>query len=289
MSHAALDELVNLNRPDQVDLLDQMMQVLTESQAVTHLFVRGSLASGTADRLSDVDFIVGVEDHSFTEFVSVLDALVMTELGAIMPGWRDTIVGDMGGLGFVYLVPWASKLQQIDLYVVPASQAVSVAQRTDARSMFVRQLEPDYVPESAVSEYTVQAPTSLYSCHQLAIEVLVVGYLVRKRIARGQDFIAYSEWHFFTTAVKNLIKAALAPQSQYHGWYQLPAEVGSTPIGKQCLRDLNALISMSAIPTVSSLTDGLERVVAITERAAPETAGSLNSAIDAYRQYLELT
>lgn len=132
MSHAVLDELSKMNRPDQFDLLERAAEVLTASPTVTHLLVRGSLASGTADRLSDVDFIVGVEDGAFAEFVSVLDALVSAELGGIMPGWRDTIVGDMGGLGYVYLVGWAGRLQQVDLYVVPATKVVGVHEHTGA-------------------------------------------------------------------------------------------------------------------------------------------------------------
>ncbi len=126
------------------------------------------------------------------------------------------------------------------------------------------------------------------SCAELLIETLVVGYLIRKRITRGQEFIAYSEAYLFNTAAKNLIKAALAPTSRYYGWYQLREEIGSTPIGKECLRDLGALISAPAIPTVETLSDGLNRVIAIAERAAPEAVDCLRTALDAYRYYLEL-
>lgn len=112
---------------------------------------------------------------------------------------------------------------------------------------------------------------------------------MRKRIIRGQEFIAYSEAHLFNTAAKNLIKTALAPTSRYYGWYQLREEIGSTPIGKECLRDLATLIAAPAIPTAETLAMGLDRVVAIAQRAAPEAVDSLRSAIDAYRHYLELT
>jgi hypothetical protein len=37
------------------------------------------------------------------------------------------------------------------------------------------------------------------------------------------------------------------------------------------------------------LAEGLDRVVAIAERAAPEAVGCLRPAIDAYLRYLELT
>lgn len=132
MSHPALDDLARAHRPAQFGLLERAMDLFIASPAVTHLLVRGSLASGTADRLSDVDFIVGVADRDYPELVSVLDPLMSADLAAIMPGWRDTIVGDMGGLGYVYLVPWAGHLQQVDLYTVPASSVSIVQQRTRA-------------------------------------------------------------------------------------------------------------------------------------------------------------
>ncbi len=148
MSHAVLDELATANRPDQFGLLERATELFTTSPAVTHLLVRGSLASGAADRLSDVDFVVGVEDRVFAEFVSVLDPLMSVDLGGILPGWRDTIVGDLGGLGYVYLVGWAGHLQQVDLYVVPASQVSKVHEHTVARSIFVHDADATYELDS---------------------------------------------------------------------------------------------------------------------------------------------
>jgi len=283
-----LDELTRANRPDQFGLLEHAIGLLTASPAVTDLLVRGSLAAGTADRLSDVDFVVGVEDRSYPEFVSVLDALVSADLGGILPGWRDTIVGDMGGLGYVYLVGWAGHLQQVDLYVVPASQVSIVRERAQAHPIFVRDADRTYEPDPRVAPFITRTLAEPRSCAELLIEALVLGYLVRKRITRGQEFIAYSEAYLFNTAAKNLIKTALVPNSRYYGWYQLREEIGSTPIGKQCLRDLAVLISAAAIPTATTLAEGVDRVVAIASRAAPETVEVLAPAIDAYRYYLEL-
>ncbi|MGH3694443.1 MAG: hypothetical protein ACRDRX_10750 [Pseudonocardiaceae bacterium] len=289
MSHAVLDELAKANRPDQFGLLERAADLFTISPAVTHLLVRGSLASGTADRLSDVDFVIGVEDGLLPEFVPVLDALVSAELGGILPGWRDMIVGDMGGLGYVYLVGWAGHLQQVDLYLVPASRVTGVREHTVAHPIFVRDPDASYLPDPRVASFITRASVQSRSCAELLIETLVVGYLIRKRITRGQEFIAYSEAYLFNQATKNLIKAALAPTSRYHGWYQLREEIGLTPIGKQCLRDLHALISAPAIPSAEMLAEALDRVIAIAERAAPEAVDSLRPAIDAYRCYLELT
>ncbi|MGL4745948.1 MAG: hypothetical protein ACRCXL_16380 [Dermatophilaceae bacterium] len=282
------DELAKANRPHQFGLLEHATNLFRASPAVTHLLVRGSLASGTADRLSDVDFVVGVDDSSFPDFVAILDALVSADLGGILPGWRDSIVGDMGGLGYVYLVAWADRLQQIDLYVVPGSRIGESSEHTAARPIFVRGVDKTYQPDTSATSFVARTLAEPRSCTELLIETLVLGYLMRKRITRGQQFIAYSETHLFNTAAMKLIKTALAPTSRYYGWYQLPEEVGSTPIGKECLRDLAALISSPTIPTAESLAEGLDRVVAIAERAAPESVESLRPAIEAYRFYLGL-
>lgn len=195
----------------------------------------------------------------------------------------------MGGLGYVYLISWVGELQQVDLYVVPASRVRWAHEHTVAHPIYVRDAEAAYDPDPRVAPFIARTVAKPRSCAELLIETLVVGYLMHKRITRGQDFIAYSEAYVFNTAAKDLIKAALAPTSRYYGWYQLREEIGSTPIGKECLRDLSALISTPPIPTAKTLADRLDLVVAIAERTAPEAVDSLRTALDSYRYYLELT
>ncbi|MFI8974202.1 nucleotidyltransferase domain-containing protein [Nocardia asteroides] len=289
MTLPVLTELAEANRPEQFALLEFVGEKLASSDVVTALVVRGSLARGTADRLSDIDFVVGVEDSRFEEYVSVLDVLATTELGSILPGWRDTIVGDMGGLGFVYLIGWAGRLQQLDLYVAPASRIGGVREHAVCQTIFTRDPAADYRPEPTTARFVADEMGRPRTCVDLLVEAMVIGYLIRKRISRGQHLIAYSEVFLFNTAAKNLIKAALAPRSTYYGWYQLEAEVGATPIGRECLAHLLALISAPGIPTLASLADGLNRVFAVAELAAPEAIDTIKDAIDAYRHYLELT
>ncbi|APE36854.1 hypothetical protein BOX37_26270 [Nocardia mangyaensis] len=288
MTLSVLTELAEANRPEQFALLEHAAERLASSDAVTTLLVRGSLARGTADRLSDIDFVVGVRDSQFEEYVSVLDALATTELGSILPGWRDSIVGDMGGLGFVYLIGWAGQLQQLDLYLVPASHIGQVREQADCQTIFTRDRSAEFEPDSTTARFVSGEVSRPRTCTDLLVEAMVVGYLIRKRISRGQRLIAYSEVFLFNTAAKNLIKAALAPRSTYYGWYQLEAEVGATPIGRECLAHLTALISAPGIPTLASLTDGLNRVFAVAELAAPDAIDTIRDAIDAYRHYLEL-
>jgi hypothetical protein len=230
--------------------------------------VRGSLAHGTADRLSDVDFVVGVHDAQLPSFVDALNALMSIEAGALLPGWRDTIVADLGGVGLVFLVPDDGRLHQIDLYLVPASRIPGLRETVSTAVILDRQPAPAAAPAIAVAESFAAAFLARpRTCTELLIEHLVLAVLLHKRIKRGQRFVAYSEWHRLHTATKDLIKTALAPASQFWGWYQLREEIAVTPIGRACLGDLDAAISGPAIPETADVNGAIERAIALVERA----------------------
>ncbi|MGA5130905.1 hypothetical protein ACPCTO_13950 [Streptomyces olivoreticuli] len=284
-----LAELAEANRPAQLPLVTRTAELLAVSPAVTHLLVRGSLASGTADRLSDVDFLVGIRDGALPAFISALDDLMAVEAGALLPGWRDSIVVDLGGIGFVFLVPHDGKLHQIDLYLAPASQVPTIRRRVASAILFER--EPSETTTSQIRqarECVAEQKARPKSCTELLIEHLVLAVLLHKRIQRGQRFIAYAEWHLLHTATKDLIKAALAPASRFWGWYQLREEIALTPIGRACLADLEMAVTSPAVPDAVGVDAALDRVIALTKRACPSALDGLHDAVTAYRTYLEL-
>ncbi|MFE4976916.1 hypothetical protein ACFRAR_33030 [Kitasatospora sp. NPDC056651] len=284
-----LAAITQANRPAQLPLLSKLADILATSPAVTHLMVRGSLAHGTADRLSDVDFVAGVHDARFPPFVEALDTLMPVEAGALLPGWRDTIVADLGGVGMVFLVPDEGKLHQIDLYVAPASRIPRLQETVSTAVLLDRRPGPVTAPDVAAAESFAAAFLARpRSCAELLIEHLVLAVLLHKRIKRGQRFVAYSEWHRLHTATKDLIKTALAPASRFWGWYQLREEIAVTPIGRACLGDLDAAISGPAIPEAADVTEAIERVLALAERACPQALDGLHDAVAAYRTYQEL-
>ncbi|MGW3075162.1 hypothetical protein [Kitasatospora sp. NPDC001132] len=84
------------------------------------------------------------------------------------------------------------------------------------------------------------------------------------------------------------VKTALAPASWFWGWYQLREEIAVTPIGRACLGDLDAAISGPAIPEAADVTEAIERVLALAERACPQALDGLHDAVAAYRTYQEL-
>ncbi|WP_331748683.1 nucleotidyltransferase domain-containing protein [Streptomyces chartreusis] len=128
-----LEELAQAHRPVQLAVLGDLVRALSATTAVTHLLVRGSLATGTADRLSDVDLVVAVRDEKLPALMDSLDALMSTTFGTLLPGWRDTIVGNLGGAGFVYLLPHDGHLLQLDLYLCPTSAVAALRRRIGPR------------------------------------------------------------------------------------------------------------------------------------------------------------
>ncbi|MFE4826318.1 hypothetical protein [Streptomyces sp. NPDC056672] len=284
-----LAELADANRPAQLPLVGHIAQILSVSPAVTHLLVRGSLASGTADRLSDVDFVIGVDDALLPAFTDALDDLMAVEAGVLLPGWPDSIVADLGGLGYVFLIPYDGKLQQVDLYLAPASKISAIRRKVTCAAVLDRDPAPPLDEDRRRAEtFVAERVARPRTCAELLVEHLVLAVLLRKRLRRGQRFVAYAEWHLLHTATKDLIKAALAPTSRYWGWYQLREELALTPIGRACLADLDAAVTSPAVPTAQDVDAALDRVIALTERACPNALAGLTDAVTACRTYLEL-
>jgi hypothetical protein len=285
-----IDELARASRPQQFALLGHAGEAFRTGVYVSHLLVRGSLATGTADRMSDVDFVIGVRDGDFKQFVGALDLFMTVELGAILPGWRDTIVSRMGGLGYVFLVASDGGLYQIDTYVVPESVIPAVQVRTGARVLFgdVAGKPEDAEHGSDVAQFVERELNRPLTCSDLVVEILVLIQMMRKRIKRGQRFVVYSETFLLLSAVKELVKKALSPTSTFWGWYNLDEEIGVTSTGRACLDELVTLIDQPPIRTLDALASAFRRIEGIIGLAAPESLDAFRPAVDAYKHYLDL-
>lgn len=291
---APLEELARAHRLSQLTVLEDLVDTLSATDAVTHLLVRGSLATGTADRLSDVDLVVAVRDTVLPALLDSLDALMSTTFGALLPGWRDTIVADLGGAGFVYLLPHAGHLLQLDLYVCPTSRVGPLRRRigprllwqgpdTDTDTQTCSGTDPD-APVEAARELA-RAAVAPVDCGALLVQAVVLHAMLRKRIARGQHYIAYGLLHDLHVTCRDLIRTALVPHSRHHGWYHLPDEVGRTTLGQECLAELTGALTGPPVPTAAHADDALERIVRLAHRVAPHAVEALADEITAYRAY----
>jgi hypothetical protein len=284
-----LEELAYASRPQQFILLERAISTFTQSHVITRILVRGSLATGTADRMSDLDFVLGIHDADYISLVHSLNALMSTGLGAILPGWRDTIVRRMGGIGYVFLVARDNHLYQMDVYVAPESAMGSLMQNTRAQVVWEAESQARTCStDSRLADFIEAENTRPQTCAENTVEILVLIQMMLKRIKRGQRFVLHAETQMLTTAVKDLIKVALAPTSMYWGWYHLDEEIGITDIGRSCLQDLYALVSAAPLRTADDLFDWLRLIETIIERAAPEAIDTMRPAIEAYKEYLEL-
>ncbi|WP_329422738.1 nucleotidyltransferase domain-containing protein [Streptomyces sp. NBC_01693] len=283
-----LEELAYAHRPSQLTVLADLVQTLSGVPAVTQLLVRGSLATGTADRLSDVDLVVAVTDERLLALMGSLDAVMSTEFGALLPGWRDTIVGDLGGAGFVYLLPHDGHLLQLDLYLCPDSAVDALRRRIGPRLLWQGTRTgtgPDARARTEASAELVRTAAAPADCTKLLVQAMVLHAMLRKRVLRGQEYIAYGLLHHLHETCRDVIRTALVPHSRHHGWYHLPDEVGRTAIGRECLAELTDALSGPPVPTVVQADQALERIVRLSGRIAPHAVTALADEIAAYRAY----
>ncbi|WP_331759869.1 nucleotidyltransferase domain-containing protein (plasmid) [Streptomyces sp. NBC_01525] len=284
----AIEELAYAHRPVQLAVLGDLVHALSATTAVTHLLVRGSLATGTADRLSDVDLVVAVRDGQLPALMDSLDALLSTTFGALLPGWRDTIVGDMGGAGYVYLLPRDGHLLQLDLYLCPTSAVGTLRRRIGPRLLWQgpgAEDTPDVGTQARTAQELARAAQAPTDCGALLVQAMVLHAMLRKRLVRGQQYIAYGLLHDLNATCRDVIRTALVPHSRHHGWYHLPDEVGRTATGKECLRELAQALTSPPVPTIAQADEALERIVRLARRIAPHAVDSLTDEITAYRAY----
>lgn len=101
---------------------------------------------------------------------------------------------------------------------------------------------------------------------------MVLHAMLRKRVLRGQEYIAYGLLHHLHETCRDVIRTALVPHSRHHGWYHLPDEVGRTAIGRECLAELTDALCGPPVPTVvqaDQADQALERIVRLSGRIAP--------------------
>ncbi|MEV6425050.1 nucleotidyltransferase domain-containing protein [Streptomyces sp. NPDC051662] len=283
-----LEELAHAHLPVQLTVLAELVDTLSAAEAVTHLLVRGSLADGTADRLSDVDLVVAVQDDRLPLLMESLDALMSTTFGTLLPGWRDTIVGDLGGAGFVYLLPHGGHLLQLDLYLCPASGVEALRRRIGPRLLWERSKSGSEASETARRETAAELArtgSAPADCSTLLVQAMVLHAMLRKRVIRGQQYIAYGLWHQLHATCRDLIRTALVPHSRHHGWYHLPDEVGRTTVGRECLAELTDVLTGPPVPTVAQADEALERIVRLGGLVASLAIEGLADEITAYRAY----
>ncbi|MFD7621038.1 hypothetical protein [Streptomyces sp. NPDC059802] len=125
-----------------------------------------------------------------------------------------------------------------------------------------------------------QAPAD---CGSLLVQAMVLHAMLRKHLARVQQYIAYGLLHDLNATCRGVIRTALVPHSRHHGWHHLPDEVGHTARGRKCLTELTQALTSPPVPTVAQAYEAPDRIVRLAQQIAPHAVGSPADEISAYR------
>ena len=283
---ASIAGLLDANRPPQIDILRTVVRAFSQSPAVTQLLIRGSLNAGRADRSSDVDLVVCAQPGALPRIIENIDCIIRTSVGCLFSGWPDAVAPDLGGAGFVFLVPFEGGLYELDIYVATASAAPAIV----ARGATVIYERVDERGDAGSRWETAGAEPSIPGdgdpVRALIVEVLVVFHLLSKRVARGQSFIVYGYLYLLNDAIRRLIKHQLAPRSRHWGWYHLEDDLSFKPRGKRCLDELAGLVNTSPNIHASDLPRTFARIARIAELATGDLWAEMAHEVEAYRYYL---
>lgn len=285
----SIQQLSRSNQLQQIEFLEFVANVLKQSQAVSHILVRGSIARGRADRFSDVDLVIGIASDDLTGFLTVLDAVVSTATGSLFPGWYDSLAPDMGGWGFVYLVPFRGLLYELDLYVVPEGTIPAVIS-LGALKIYANAATNHTGNDSRTTEayIDVNKILTIKPTFNIVIEVFALLQMMSKRVARRQRFLVYGLSYLVNDAMQRLIRHCFIPNSKHWGWYYLEDELGMDPRGHKCLQELSALISIPLDSDQTYIKQAFATIAQIISIADPVLWLDIAPQVEAYKYYMKI-
>lgn len=213
--------------------LDKLVERLATKPWTRDVLLRGSLARGQEDAVSDLDVVVTVDASDFADSVRDLARGLPLETGARMAPWVDGLVRDFGGLGFVYLLEVSpGRWGQIDVYVLPHDHRMGLLGHGPVLTMWSRQcattrpsagdLDVDRYRHERIS-------AALRDCGQALMGCYVATFLLRKRLERGQGTQTFADTYLLAQAVRDLLVVSCHPQRPEHGWHGLGEVIRRSP------------------------------------------------------------
>ncbi len=239
------------------EVLKNVLETCRKIEGLDSAYIRGSLARGDADPVSDIDLLCVVTPDKFENYIEQVRQAVQDKHGAIHPGWTDTIVKDFGGVGFVYLTEHEGKLYQLDLYIackgspglqrledLPYKQQVFRVRRnmnTDVEQReryagLIYRLHEDHVKRT-ISNINAVPETP----ERTLTEINVLGFMIKKCLSRGDDFVAGNEFNMWKKAFIRLVRQKYDPELQDYGFYHVKRLKDTAPDGERLFSDLQEM------------------------------------------------
>ncbi len=257
MKHGRLIDVLMESPPAHFVILDELLGIFSSQSYLHSAYIRGSIASNSYDRSSDVDLVLMINDDSYILTVDSLDAIIEQHFSVIRPGWLDKIVPNFGGLGYVYLVSFENKIYQLDLYLLPLSQVDSIRRIPKATLVFSQDAKPASLNNQnmaeEVSKYIEDKKQSRESIMALGDEIIVLSFLIKKRIKRQQFFLNASETYMLATCLRKLMRLTWEPHLLDFGWYHFLESIKFPDEILQLRLSLLNLLQKHSLSTTDSL------------------------------------
>ena len=217
----------------QFSMLEQLLQTCRLFPGLERVHIRGSLARGDADPYSDIDLLCVVSPKEFASFIQKVDTGIRERHNALGEAWVDTIVKDFGGVGFVYLLQTNKGLFQLDLYVacrghpslqhlnrVTHKQEIYRHDRNDGDNQQLDTLQ--YRLQSEVVEQEIRRINSIEpSASRTLTELMVLGFMIKKCLERGDEFVAGNEYNAWTRCFIKLVRHKFDKEHRDYGFYHV--------------------------------------------------------------------
>ena len=216
----------------QFSMFKQILQTCRLYPGLERVYVRGSLARGDADPYSDIDLLCVVAPEQFVSFIKQVDTGIKERHKPLGDAWVDTIVKDFGGVGFVYLLQTDRGLYQLDLYVacrghpsldnlnrVPHKQEIFRHHRNEGDNNLDTM---HYRLHSDMVEHEIRRINSIEpSVSRTFTELCVLGFMIKKCMERGDQFVAGNEFNSWKCCFIKLVRQKFDKQHRDYGFYHV--------------------------------------------------------------------
>ncbi|GGK73185.1 hypothetical protein [Mangrovihabitans endophyticus] len=288
MSQIMTEALVDAGRHRAFALIEEVVEHLAAGPYVSHIHLCGPAAHGDPVPVEGITLAVAVHDRHVADLWQVLDPLVLTDLGAVLPGWQDRRCASADREA-VYLIGRGSTLTRLRIRVMPTSMAGCFPPNLPTRLIYGTEPAADR-PSDAVPRPAEpgSAPRPTATAAELLVELLCLLHQASDRAHRGLFLESYGDMADVRAALRDLVALSLGETVPGGSWYGIDAALSHTTIGRACRRELRNLVSSlpSGEPAqISAILDTCLRVVRLT---APQVLTELSGQIDSYRRYLDI-
>ena len=237
----------------QFSMFKQILRTCRLYPGLERVYVRGSLARGDADPYSDIDLLCVVAPEEFASFIGQIDAGIKERHNAVGEAWVDTIVKDFGGVGFVYLLQTDGGLHQLDLYVacrghpsldhlnrVRHKQEIFRHDRNEGDNCHLDTLHYRLHSEAVEQEIGRINGIEQSVSHTLT-ELCVLGFMIKKCLERGDEFVAGNEYNAWRNGFIKLVRHKFDKQHRDYGFYHVKRLMNEANDGGELYEDLCAI------------------------------------------------